>query len=341
MRFLRRGGSGASDDGDLDARLAAFWRWWASAKDDLAAAIERAELEAWVEPISKAVHGVQQGLAWELGTGLVSKHQLVITAEGNAERRPFALRWAASAPPPDETWEFHASRQPSGPAVLRIGGATVDLSEVRAVTSWDETRERLSVRLWHPAMEPLPEEARGQIAFLFLDNLIGEDEVERWLGQLAMDPSAQAGRTADELRAEFERRAAGATRDQWAILQGTDAKGRDVIVRLNASLKRIDQPFADQHLAVTVERGLDHAGDHALNEAIAAAEDELETVMAGVAIEVAHVTDARRRITHYVCEDGGPALAAAKAWAARYRQWGTSAELRRDPHWEFRHSYGE
>jgi hypothetical protein len=342
MRFLRRGGDSGSTGGTgLDDQLAAFWAWWAGARDPIATAIEDGTLDQWTSPISRAVEGVHKQLAWELAKGHEAKHMLVVSPEGNAELRPIALRWAQSAPVADTTWEYHPSRQAGPLGKLVIAGAEVDLAGMHAVTSWDETRERLAVRLWHPAFEALPERARHQVAFLFLDNLVGEDQVERWVGTIDVDPAAQAGRTPDELRAELERRSGEATGEQWALLQGDDGRGGVMIVRLNASLKRIDHPFADKHLAVSVERGLDVADDKAQNDAIAAAEEELEGLMAGLATEAAHVTDRKRRLTHFVCEDGDPALEAARDWADRHRQWGTKATLRPDPHWEFRRSYGE
>ena len=337
MRFLRRGGGG---EASLDERLEAFWAWWASAKDDVARDIPAGRVAERAPEISKAVDRLHPKLAWELGKGAVSEHMLVVTPEGNAELRPIALAWARSAPPPDATWEYHPSRQPGPPNTLQIGGTKVDFADVRAVTSWDEAREVVSVRLWHPAFEGLPDGPRHQIAFLFLDNLVGEDDVERWIGAIDVDPSAQAGRTTDELRAEIRRRAESATGSTWALAEVTDDRGRPFLVRYNASLKRIDHPYASRHVAVVVERGLEHAGDPGLNEAINAAEEELVAAMANVAVEVAHVTDPARRITHFVTDDGERALAVARGWADRYGQWGAKATLDDDPLWEFRRSYG-
>jgi hypothetical protein len=213
-------------------------------------------------------------------------------------------------------------------------------SEIRAVTSWDETHETLDVSLWHPAFDGLPSEVKGQVCFLFLDNLVGEDDVERWIGAIEADPAALAGATRDELRDEIRRRAESATGETWTLLEGTDGRGDPVLVRLNSSLKRIDHPFAGDHLEVTIERGLDQAGDRAQNDAIAAAEDELGEALGGLAVEAAHVTNRRRRVTHFVTADGERALAAARGWAARYGHWGAKATLEADPGWAFRRTYG-
>ena len=89
-----------------------------------------------------------------------------------------------------------------------------------------------------------------------------------------------------------------------------------------------------------LERGFDAAADTAEREAIDAAEGELAPALEGVAVEAAHITDRRRRVTHFVCEDGDRALEIAQAWAARYPQWGTKATVESDPGWAFRRSYG-
>ena len=340
MRFRRRGDEG-NTPGAPD--FSKFWTWWAGARDGLGQAIAEGTVEKHVDEISGAVQALHPNLVWELGSGKAAKHMFVVSPEGDPELRVIAIRWEQSAPPPDGTWEYHASRQASerGKAALKIGGVLVGLDEIRSVTSWDEGRERLAVRLWHAALEGLPHEGRIQFAFLFLDDLIGEDQVERWIGAIEVDASAQAGKTADELAAEFARRAETATGERWVLAEGTDQRGDRLLVRYNAALKHIDRPFANQHLEVAVNRGFDHAADRVLYEAIAEAEEQLNGALDGVAVEAAHLTDRRRRVTHFVCEDGAQALGVAREWAGAHKTWGTSAEVEYDPRWEFRRAYSQ
>jgi hypothetical protein len=338
MPFLRRG-SGGEPEQPIEQRLEAFWSWWAGAKDSIAADIPRGTVSARAAEISAEVNKVHPSLAWELGKGASSEHAFVVSCEGNPELRPIALRWAAAAPPPDATWEYHPSRQPGPPQVLEIRGVRVPFSEMRAIASWDEARETLDVRLWHPAFEGLPTEVKAQVSFLFLDNLVGEDDVERWIGAIDADPEGQSGMSADELRDEIRGRAASSTGENWALIEGTDARGDPVLVRLNSSLKRIDHPYAGEHLQVTLDRGFDQ-GTPALTREIAAAEEELEAALRSVAVEAAHITDRRRRVTHFVTAEGERARGIAEEWAGRYGQWGPSVTLEPDPTWSFRKAYG-
>ncbi|HKF86066.1 MAG TPA: hypothetical protein VKB30_09800 [Candidatus Limnocylindrales bacterium] len=336
MRFLRRGG-GESEQ-PIEQRVDAFWTWWAGVRDGLAADIEAGTVPARTGEISEEVHRLHAKLAWELGPGTSARHAFNMSAEGNPEVRPVALRWAAAAPAPDAKWEYHPSRQPGRPQVLEIRGTRVSFSEVRAVTKWDEAREQLDVGLWHPAFDGLPTEVKAQISFLFLDNLVGEDDVERWVGAIEADPEAEAGRTRDELRDEIRQRAESAKGESWALIEGRDQHDDPVLVAFNSSLKRIDHPYAGEHLEVTIERGLDEAA--ADNEAIREAETQLGGMLEGLAVEAAHVTDRRRRVTHYVTAEGERALAAAREWASRHREWGAKASVEPDPTWSFRKSYG-
>src|SRR5262245_11533121 len=126
MRFLKRESS-ASDDG--------FWTWWASWRDRIAMAIDQQQLEGTLAGVvTRAVKRVHPEMAWELGVGEAAKYALVLSPEGNAEVRPAALRWLASAPPADAIWEYHASRQASPKTpVLDVAGMRIDFGEMRTM----------------------------------------------------------------------------------------------------------------------------------------------------------------------------------------------------------------
>src|SRR5262245_26971323 len=118
MRLFKR----SSPADDLDNRLAAFWAWWAGAKDGIARDIPARQVARRTGEISQAVAGIDKRLAWELSQGQSSQHMLIVTPEGNAEVRPIALAWLSSAPPADGTWEYRASRQPGEPRTLQVAG---------------------------------------------------------------------------------------------------------------------------------------------------------------------------------------------------------------------------
>ena len=89
---------------------------------------------------------------------------------------------------------------------------------MRTRSSWDASREPvMSVQLWHPTFEHMREQVRGQIAFLFLDNLLGEDDVERWIGAIEIDETARTGETPEALANAVRQQAETATGDQWVV----------------------------------------------------------------------------------------------------------------------------
>lgn len=166
--------------------LGAFWTWWMSSKDRVAAAIAERSLAGSpvVEEISAAVHALHPGLAWELGPGRASRHNLTVTPEGNLVLRRLTAQWLASAPVPDQTWEYYASRQPSSVMTLDIGGKLFAPDEFRVAYAFDDSRERFDVQLFHPRFKKSDANLVRQALFLALDECLGEDDVERWIGSL-------------------------------------------------------------------------------------------------------------------------------------------------------------
>ena len=170
MRLFRRDAAPPAD----------FWTWWSGARERLAHAISAGGIdEGMVSEISRAVQTIHPEMAWELAPGKAAQHAFCISPEGRADLRAIALRWLETSAPADATWEYHASKQASQSLMtLEIAGARFDLGEMRAIGSWDASARRLDVRLWHPQFERVPPQVHPQVGFLFLDNLLGEDDVE-------------------------------------------------------------------------------------------------------------------------------------------------------------------
>src|SRR5262249_19831241 len=140
-----------------------------------------------LEPeISAQVRSLDPDLAWELAPGRTSKHALCVTGGGVAELRSLAERVVRTAPSADETWEYRPARAADPANALRmkleIGGFEVELSTSKASVTVDTERLRVDVRLFNPRFVQMSQELRGHVAFLQLDWLLGEDDVERWLG---------------------------------------------------------------------------------------------------------------------------------------------------------------
>ncbi len=106
-------------------------------------------------------------------------------------------------------------------------------------------------------------------------------------------------------------------------------------------MKPIDHPFCQQHLVVTVERGIEHFRGTNELEAVGEAQDRLsEAIVALGGVSVGHVTERRRRRIHFMCPDATGARDAATAWANDHRAYSPSVEVKPDPGWTFRRDLG-
>lgn len=313
MRIFRRGPSEPEATGD-------FWTWWSGGHDRVAQAIATGSFdERLVEGISRAVRTIHPAMAWELAPGRTARHAFCISPEGSAEIRQAALRWLAAAPPADETWEYHASKQ-AAPSLmgLEVSSWRFDLEETRAITSWDGGRRRVDVRLWHPRFPEVPEGVKLQVGFLFLDRLLGEDDVERWIGEIDLLEAPTGGRTPVELKAEVERRKREVPGNEgWVLAERTGPGGQVEIVLADAALKRIDHPFADHHVEIAVV--LEGAGglpDDAEASVLNAEQDDLIGRLEGIAVCAGRTTTRGQRTMHFVAEDPDRMRPAIDAWAA-------------------------
>ena len=213
----------------------------------------------------------------------------------------------------------------------------MDLGEARVLARWDDTRRVFAVRVWHPLFVRLPVNARRQVAFLFLDDLLGEEEVERWVGafDLAEDPSGSM--TADEFRSEVKERAGAVGADSWVLAEVKDKQGGLVaFVSADAGLKPIDHPLAIHYLAVRIDRGFEQLANSPESDAVSAAQDELEASLGETALPAGRVTERRTRTLWYVCEDPVRVERIAKAWADHHRAYRVRVTVKRDPGWTFR-----
>jgi hypothetical protein len=312
MRFFKRGVSEPDATGD-------FWAWWSGGRDRVANAIATGGFdERLIGEISNAVRSIHPAMAWELEPGKRAQHAFCISPEGNAELRQVALRWLASAPAPDATWEYHASKQAASKLMgLETGGQRFDLEEMRAIASWDAIRRRVDVRLWHPRFAEAPQDVRMQAGFVFLDSLLGEDEVERWIGKIDLLDAPTGGRTPAELKAEIERRKAEPAGDEtWVLGERREPNGSVAIVVADAGLKRIDHPFADHHVTLAVVFGAERLPTDSETTILNEQQDDFLRRLGDVATYAGRVTQPGMRTMHFVAEDPDAMRPAIDGWAA-------------------------
>jgi hypothetical protein len=340
-----RKGAAQADLAEVGVRLDAFWTWWRSASPRVAAAFDAGQGESIVDELSARIHAIDPHLAWDTGPGLRgARHHLALSSEGDLARRVLVERWLARAPAPDAAWEYYPARQAtrSDPKVsLRLhdlADIEIEFAAARVAFETDAVRELVHVTLHHPAFAKLPERERTTTAFLVLDNVLGEDEVERWLGGMlsSVEPIPD-GKPLAALAEAVAALAKTATGERFATAERRTPSGQPIMAVANLALKRVDHLLMDHHLEVVMpfrEQGVQGLPTGAENDALNALEDELLDSLGHDAVFVGHETGDGRRTIHLHVAGQGPAEDRTREWARKHPERPVGIDVRHDPGWE-------
>lgn len=321
--------------------VANFWEWWGPARSRVEAAIASGEYGTLPDEIGAHVEAIDSGLEWELGAGQQAKHVLCVTPAGNPALRAVAERWRIAGLAPDATWEYAAARAPDPSAarqILDFEGTRLTLADTRAGISVDDDRQVLDVVVYHPQFASMSHQARGSVAYLVLDWLLGEDGVERWIGTVdTLEDEPSASVPIDAVHEILEGLQARHPEPKWAVLGATGPDGRRVLAVARRPLKRVEYPLFDLHgeLALRFDdqtpEGLPAPG--AL-EHLRAFEDKLVAVCGDELLLAAHQTHAGTRIFHVYCDSQARGRSVVDDLLAG-RQWpGARVDWRMDPSWD-------
>jgi hypothetical protein len=314
-----------------------FWAWWPTIRPAVTEAIAGGGWGSVTDEFNRRVSAIHKELTWEFSAGRQSRHALVVSASGNAELRATAARWAALAPATDPEFEYHTSRQPDHStltATIEIGGKKLDLAELRFAFQRDDSA--IDVVGYHPVFRKLPETVRGQVTFLTLDWLLGEEGVETWIGgvEFAADEPADARdpldlvAAVDVLREEYRE-------PQWVILRATTPDDRVVLALAARPLRSVRWPRFDTYAGVSLpfahrtDAGLP---DTASLEALRGFEDgALAAALHGDGELVAHETSDGVRTLHYYVDGATTAGKDLAAAAATWPEGPAEVRQRHDP----------
>lgn len=320
--------------------VAAFWAWWSGAKGRIAAAIADRTLgeSPLVGEISDAVHGLHPDFAWELGPGKTAHHNLTITPEGNLQLRRLTAQWLASAPPADSVWEYSASRRAASGPNLEIGGKQFREDDFRIAWKYDQSRARFDVTLFHPHFKKSDHDLVRHVLFLTLDQALGEDDVERWIGTLdATTSQPREAKSLKDFKAAIATAQQSAKGEVFSLGQGQSPEGRPVLVMVNMALKQIDHLDHVFHLVVVI--GLRNPNPQGMpvdpeSKELDEAEDRLLAALGDDAIQIGHVTWHGRREIHLYVRDPALAEATTRRWEESAGGFGSvSHTLSFDPEW--------
>ena len=323
--------------------ILAFWSWWVEARSDLEhAARGRDASDELAARIAERVAAIHAELEWELGPGAAKAHSLCVTAAGKPEAREAAARWLIAAPD-DPGWEFHRARPavPSAHTALALGSGRLSVADVRFRLEEHPDDDLVDVTVDERSLRSLAPGDRPIAMFLVLDHLLGEENVERFVGEIDMRPLRWRTEPPEALIAAVERlartRAArhAAGEDRAAILQGS-FEGKPGVILANTSIRRVDHPLLSAHALVELE--LADATELGLTtreeaDVLNAQQDDLEATLGDDGILAARETRDSRRIIHLYLDPESTASARVREWCSACHPRRASVTITHEPDW--------
>jgi hypothetical protein len=151
---------------------------------------------------------------------------------------------------------------------------------------------RIHATIHHPSLAAIPQDKRGTPVFLLLDALLGEDDVERWIGEVNWQPDANGQQPIGALaQAAADLAARRPPEAEWTLASGTLRDGRPIIFRTQIWARWLDRPLLDLHSRVTLNYRArpDGLPDEEESARLEAAEDRLVAAV-GAFAELVTVT---------------------------------------------------
>jgi hypothetical protein len=247
-----------------------------------------------------------------------------------------------AAPEADETWSYSDVRLPAPDVedvVLRIG--EVDLDAGSATADARVTGAQIDVVVHHRRFSDLPEDAQRTATFLLLDAVLGEADVETWIGQIASSElSALDAIPLVALRAVVADVRAQHTgpdgEPHWVMLNGTTPDGGAILASTQVPLRASTAPHLDTYVPVVVpfkdrtEQGL--PGPASLS-ALRDLEDHLTALLGDSGRVVAHQSHDGVRILHVYVDGTTPAAEQVRAGVVGWDQGEVAVDVELDPGW--------
>lgn len=325
-----------------DRAVSTFWRWWADGgRRRTTEAVESGDVRRVVPEITSLIEAIDQGLSWEFVPAAAEgePHRFTVTAAGVPELRGAARRWLAAAPRADATWSFADLREPVKGCAMYFRDHRLDFDEAEVVADVGLTRADVTVH--HPAFAALRGADAGIAAYLLLDALCGEEQVETWIGLIRANATAP-GDDAVPLGTlpSLLRDLAADNTDElgdpaWQILHGDTIHGPLVAV-VRVPLVALSAPEFDRHVAVSVpymdveDGGLPGA---ASLPGLRDLEDHLVDRLEGTGECVGAESCDGTRLLHFYVDSTTPAHEQLRVAASGWDQGEVTFAITDDPGW--------
>jgi len=173
-----------------------FWRWFEDHEPELFAFEEHIET-IFIELFTQ-LQKVHEGLCFEFGPITNGRREFSVSAGGRLEIFPAVMALAATAPSLPR-WDIREFRQPKADFLSFDGcGFELTTEQLRFQTVAD--RDHLHLTLYYTGRAHVDPEALEQAAFFMADMVLGEFDMEVFIGRVDVVPGTSSdGRPLIEL----------------------------------------------------------------------------------------------------------------------------------------------
>jgi hypothetical protein len=154
-------------------------------------------LETLTREVNRELDKVDPELAWEMGPGKKQPFLLTISGEGDPRLREIADLMIRLAPDDLDEWELYAARPARpAPSVVRLpeSGEKFSTVEWKFVPLEHLASGRLDLVIIDDQLARAEHETALKAVSLYLDQFLGEDTVETWIGEFRVESTNEAQR---------------------------------------------------------------------------------------------------------------------------------------------------
>lgn len=170
--------------------IAQFWDWFIKSAEKLKTLYSTNQMESLTTEVNREIDKVEPELAWEMGPGKKKPYLFTISGEGDPRLRELTDLMIRLAPANLEGWELYSARPARpAPSVVRLpeSGESFKTAEWKFIPVEHPASGTLDLVIVDDRLARSNRETALKAVSLYLDQLLGEDTVEVWIGEFRVE----------------------------------------------------------------------------------------------------------------------------------------------------------